>query len=58
MRITKKSRELMARIVRKAFDKEHNEQKVKEIVDLAFELELPNAEEMKNDHEKTTDNHF
>ena len=58
MKITKQSRKLMARIVRKAFDQEISEEKAKKIVDLAFDLQLPNAEIMKYDHEQFPYNHF
>lgn len=55
--ISKHSLDLMASIVRKEFDSETNQIKAKELVDLAANLMLPNADVMLqdyNNHEFTT----
>jgi len=51
-KVTHRSLNLLAKIVRKSFDEKQNtKERGQEIVDLAFQLELPNAEQMKIDHE-------
>jgi len=54
-KITPSSLELLAKIVRKSFDeKQITKERGQEIVDLAFQLGLPNADQMKIDHESNT----
>jgi len=51
-KITPSSLDLLAKIVRKSFDeKQITKERGQEIVDLAFQLGLPNAEQIKIDHE-------
>jgi len=54
-KITPSSLDLLAKIVRKSFDeKQITEKRGQEIVDLAFQLGLPNADQIKIDHENNT----
>jgi len=51
-KVTPNSLDLLAKIVRKSFDeKQITKERGQEIVDLAFQLGLPNAEQIKIDHE-------
>ena len=54
-KVTPSSLDLLAKIVRKSFDeKQITKERGQEIVDLAFQLDLPNAEQIKIDHENNT----
>lgn len=51
-KVTPSSLDLLAKIVRKSFDEKQNtKERGQEIVDLAFQLDLPNAEHIKSSHE-------
>jgi len=51
-KVTHSSLDLLAKIVRKSFDEKQNtKERGQEIVDLAFQLGLPNAEHIKSNHE-------
>jgi len=51
-KVTHSSLDLLAKIVRKSFDeKQITKERGQEIVDLAFQLDLPNAEHIKSNHE-------
>jgi len=54
-KVTPSSLNLLAKIVRKSFDeKQITKERGQEIVDLAFQLGLPNAHQMKIDHKSNT----
>lgn len=51
-KVTHRSLNLLAKIVRKSFDEKGiTQSRGQEIVDLAFQLDLPNAEHIKSNHE-------